>query len=170
MEEPGATVGIEELVQRPLLNVLFATDGSDHALKAARFLAAALVPAQASVRLLTVVSTEVARQPMGSPDRLGDGGRDGWPEGPEDMADRMQQAAERAVSESRAILEDAGQATMTSVRIGYAPDEILAEILEWHPDLVVVGRRGRSRPSSLLLGSVSDFLLRHSSQPVLVVP
>jgi nucleotide-binding universal stress UspA family protein len=147
-----------EVLVHPTLTVVLATDGSEHALKAARFLAGMLSADQAAVRLLTVLSTELGV------------GKEEWADGDGAPLARMQAAAEGAVAESRRILEDAGQTTMTSIRVGYAPDEILAEIDECQPDLVVVGRRGRSRPASVLLGSVSDFLLRRSKYPVLVVP
>jgi nucleotide-binding universal stress UspA family protein len=38
------------------------------------------------------------------------------------------------------------------------------------PDLLVVGRRGQSRLSGLLLGSVSQKLANHAPCPVMVVP
>ena len=39
-----------------------------------------------------------------------------------------------------------------------------------HADLVVVGTRGRSGAERMLLGSVSDHVVRQADRPVLVVP
>ena len=36
-------------------------------------------------------------------------------------------------------------------------------------DLVVVGTHGRSRVGRLVLGSVSDYVVRHASRPILIV-
>ncbi len=38
-----------------------------------------------------------------------------------------------------------------------------------HADLVVVGTRGRSGAERMLLGSVSDYVVRHADCPILVV-
>jgi nucleotide-binding universal stress UspA family protein len=37
-------------------------------------------------------------------------------------------------------------------------------------DLVVVGARGHSGLSGLLLGSVADYISKHSDVPVVIVP
>lgn len=39
----------------------------------------------------------------------------------------------------------------------------------WEADLIVTGRRGRSRLGELILGSVSNYVLHHASCSVLVV-
>jgi nucleotide-binding universal stress UspA family protein len=39
-----------------------------------------------------------------------------------------------------------------------------------HPDVVVVGRRGRGALARMLVGSVSERILRESPVPVLLVP
>lgn len=43
-------------------------------------------------------------------------------------------------------------------------------ILGQHGDLVVVGARGHSGLAGLLLGSVADYVSRHSKVPVVIVP
>jgi nucleotide-binding universal stress UspA family protein len=77
---------------------------------------------------------------------------------------------EKAVGDVRRILEEAGLSVSVHHRLGNPPDEVLAEVDEVVPDLVVVGRRGLGRAASLVLGSVSSSLLRHSQVPVLTVP
>ena len=142
----------------PSMSALVATDGSDHALKAARFVAG-ILPAGAEVRLPVVLSMEL--QPRTYLGELSDA---------EARRARIAEATEEAVAETRRILEAAGHAVSVRRRFGNPPDETLAEVEEWQPDLVVVGRRGLGRASSFLLGSVSSYLLRHSPAPVLVVP
>src|SRR5438067_1121327 len=142
----------------PAMSTLLATDGSDHALKAARFVAR-LLPAGAQIRLLVVLSMEL--QPRTYLGELSDA---------EARRARIEDATEEAVAETRRILEAAGHTVSVRRRFGNPPDETLAEVEEWQPDLVVVGRRGLGRASSFLLGSVSSYLLRHSPAPVLVVP
>jgi nucleotide-binding universal stress UspA family protein len=142
----------------PAMSVLVATDGSGHALKAARFVVG-ILPAGAEVRLLVVLSMEL--QPRTYLGELSDA---------EARRARIEEATEEAVAETRRILEAAGHSVSVHRRFGNPPDETLGEVVEWHPDLVVVGRRGLGRASSILLGSVSSYLLRHSPAPVLVVP
>ena len=56
------------------------------------------------------------------------------------------------------------------VRAGHTAEQILAEIEERKPDLVVLGPQGRSGLEHLLIGSVADKVLRDSSTSILVVP
>lgn len=56
------------------------------------------------------------------------------------------------------------------VRAGHTADQILAEIEERKPDLVVLGPQGRSGLEHLLIGSVADKVLRDSPTSILVVP
>lgn len=60
--------------------------------------------------------------------------------------------------------------TETLHRLGNPSDEILNEIQQWHPDLVVVGTFGTSGFTKMIIGSVSEYLVKHSHVPVLVVP
>jgi len=148
----------QEAALAPAVSALVATDGSDHALKAAQFVAR-ILPRDAVIRLLVVLSMEL--QPWTYLGELSDA---------EARWARIEEATEEAVGETRRILEAAGHAVSVHRRFGNPPDEVLGEVEDWRPDLVVVGRRGLGQAASLLLGSVSSFLLRHSPVPVLVVP
>jgi nucleotide-binding universal stress UspA family protein len=62
-------------------------------------------------------------------------------------------------------------ATVTRrVRAGQTAEQILAEIDERRPDLVILGPQGRSGLEKMLIGSVADKVLRQSPCSILVVP
>ena len=66
-------------------------------------------------------------------------------------------------------------ATRTTARIstqlldGEPGPTLAAEIGSWQPDLVVLSTHGRGPLSRMWLGSVTDYLLRHVSVPLLVL-
>ncbi|MBK7100027.1 MAG: universal stress protein [Sphingobacteriales bacterium] len=41
---------------------------------------------------------------------------------------------------------------------------------DWEADLIVMGTHGRTGLSYLILGSVSEYVIKHSAVPVMVVP
>jgi nucleotide-binding universal stress UspA family protein len=86
--------------------------------------------------------------------------------------DRVDQA--RAERESHLIevvrgARDAGVTAEFLVWDGDPGASIAAAAEAEHADLVVVGTRGRSGAERMLLGSVSDHVVRHAECPVLVV-
>jgi nucleotide-binding universal stress UspA family protein len=58
----------------------------------------------------------------------------------------------------------------TVTRSGQAAPEIVAHAKEISADLIVMGTHGRGRLQHVLLGSVAERVVHHSSCPVLVVP
>jgi nucleotide-binding universal stress UspA family protein len=62
-----------------------------------------------------------------------------------------------------------GMVAEAHLREGRTVDEILDLSEELHAGLIVVGRRGLSPLKSLIMGSVSDGLVRRATRPVLVV-
>ncbi|MDN5204764.1 universal stress protein [Fulvivirgaceae bacterium BMA10] len=48
--------------------------------------------------------------------------------------------------------------------------DILNTAMDWGADMIIVGSRGHSALEKLILGSVSEYLLHHSTIPVMVVP
>lgn len=53
---------------------------------------------------------------------------------------------------------------------GFPKKEIVMIAKDWQADLVVMGTHGRSGLSYLLLGSVSEYVIKHANVPVMVVP
>lgn len=68
----------------------------------------------------------------------------------------------------------AGFASQFGIRTGSGAGEIAEALLDaadtWNADLVVVGRRDMSRLREIVIGSVSDAVVRGAARPVLVVP
>jgi universal stress protein A len=58
----------------------------------------------------------------------------------------------------------------TAVRMGRPAEEIVAAGGKGKANLIVLGTHGRSGLSHLLMGSVSERVVRHSQCPVVVVP
>jgi nucleotide-binding universal stress UspA family protein len=73
------------------------------------------------------------------------------------------------LSAAQARIEDLSIKAGEAVLLGDPAEEILAYLDEHPGALVVIGRRGLSPIKTLLLGSVSDKIVRHASNPVTVV-
>lgn len=51
------------------------------------------------------------------------------------------------------------------------PSEIILKVAEeWGADLIVLGTHGRTGLSHLLMGSVAEKVVRHSTKPLLIIP
>jgi len=57
----------------------------------------------------------------------------------------------------------------THVSVGHAAEQVLRAEEDIHADLIVMGRRGLTRATRWLLGSVSERVLRYAHCPVTVV-
>jgi nucleotide-binding universal stress UspA family protein len=80
---------------------------------------------------------------------------------------------ERLTGEMKRFTGHLPRETRLELRILEAPDvhhEILAQVAAAHADLLVIGSHGRSGFERLLLGSVTEKLLRKASCPAMVVP
>jgi nucleotide-binding universal stress UspA family protein len=66
-------------------------------------------------------------------------------------------------------LRAAGRSAEVSVRVGDAAAEILDEAATWDADVIVLGSRGRTGLSRILLGSVARNVLLSSDKSVLIV-
>lgn len=53
---------------------------------------------------------------------------------------------------------------------GFPKKEIVMIAKDWDADLIVMGTHGRTGLSYLILGSVSEYVIKHTNIPVMVVP
>jgi len=86
----------------------------------------------------------------------------------------LSEIAEAAHKAGVAILADGekkakGVKVETLLRGGHTVEEIIKAGTEGKFDLIVMGARGLSKIKEMLLGSVSDGVIRHACCPVLVV-
>jgi nucleotide-binding universal stress UspA family protein len=142
---------------KPLRSVAIAVDGSDNAREAARFLARFPLPASVGVRVVGVV------EPPPMPRTA-----------PASARAMIQEAVAGVIEERRraldAALDSAAKGFETATRelpLG-GPAETL-ERLSAQVDLIVLGARGLGALKRLLLGSVSERVLRYATCPVLIV-
>ncbi|WP_413164375.1 universal stress protein [Capilliphycus salinus ALCB114379] len=64
---------------------------------------------------------------------------------------------------------EAGVASEYSQPMGKPGHQICEAAKEWNADLIIIGRRGYSGLSELILGSVSNYTLHHAHCSVLIV-
>jgi nucleotide-binding universal stress UspA family protein len=146
-----------------LRGALVALDGSEHARAAAAFLARLPLDPAFAVKLVGVV--EAPRYPATTPAFA---------------SGMVHQAIKDIVQERRAALEQAQSAAAglfkgvvtkidREVYTGHPVDALAAAASKPGVDLVVVGARGLGALKRLVLGSVSESVLRHVDRPVLIV-
>lgn len=82
---------------------------------------------------------------------------------------KAREVAEESLTKMRKRLELKGFAVKVMIETGYPAKVILEVERRVRPSLIVVGSHGRSSISDMLLGSVSDHVIRKSRYPVLVV-
>ena len=58
----------------------------------------------------------------------------------------------------------------TFVEKGKPFEAVLKVAEEWEADLIVLGTHGRTGLSHLLMGSVAEKVVRHSTKPLFIVP
>jgi nucleotide-binding universal stress UspA family protein len=137
--------------------VVTAVDGSDGSIRAARLaarLADSLGVPLALVHVFPLMSNNIAGALGMSASEI------------EEIRDR---SAARTFKDIRAEISDRDIEIEEVALIGDVAEEIIGYLDNASDLLMVMGRRGQSQLGSLLLGSVSDKVLRHTHTPVTVV-
>jgi nucleotide-binding universal stress UspA family protein len=147
---------------RRLARVVIGLDGSGEAAEAARFVAAWPLDATHSVRLIGVV--EPIHFPSTAPDLI----RAEIAAAVGEMKNERRAELTKALEQVAPLFEARGVTVSRETPEGH-PADMIAAAAEGNTDLVVVGARGLGGVKRLLLGSVSENVLRASRCPVLIV-
>jgi len=87
-----------------------------------------------------------------------------------DIDQAAQAAAQKAFDLTHEALgSETGVAFETETSMGDPAEEVIRYTEDNAGTMVVIGRRGLSRMKSLMIGSVSDKVLRHAKTPVVVI-
>jgi nucleotide-binding universal stress UspA family protein len=97
----------------------------------------------------------------------------GYEVGPQYERDALSEKLHKEHADIQALgdeLRDAGlEATALLVR-GSTVETILNEATKLEADMIIVGSHGRGAVQRLLVGSVSEGVLRHAKCPMLIIP
>jgi len=133
-------------------NILVAWDGSEHAERA---LSEAVDVARTQAGRLTLLTVAAPLQvwpgyvpPVSEGDLVG--------------------AAEQILAEGEALVPD-GIPVSGHTAAGHPGTELVRRAAAANHDLIVMGSRGRGAVRSAVLGSVSHFVLNHTTVPVLII-
>ena len=137
--------------------ILVPVDGSNNALRAVDYALELAGATGAKLRLFYVF-------PVSSVEIIGMAGmsRDDIEHAAQDAAQRVFDKLHDEIGETDVSIED-------ETSIGDPAEEIIRCTEDDHDLLVILGRRGLSRIQSLLLGSVSEKVVRHAHSPVMII-
>ena len=136
--------------------ILIAVDSSEFSMQAAKKGLELAHQLDATVALLYVVDTSKA---MGNIDAgiL-----------PEQAMIILKKEVEQTLDELAAMYN--GKSILKFMPEGHPTKDILKTAEIWEADLIVMGTHGRTGLMHLLVGSVAEYVVRHSKIPVMVVP
>ena len=146
----------------PYRRILVPADGSEESLKAVRY---AVEFAKADGASVTVFHVANMRDLIAEETAL-----DQKKRGLEDLTDRLRQSADRVFALCKAAIADhkGGVDIHFVANIGRPGPTILKKAEKDGSDLLIMGSRGRSGLTSILLGSVSRYITTHSGLPVMI--
>jgi nucleotide-binding universal stress UspA family protein len=147
------------------LHILVATDGSEQAREAARFVRKTFAPEV--VGRITLVA--VVRPPSSVLLTMGLGAGVISAEAWQELDAASRRAAEDALAQAHTLLDPLASQVEQQIRPGIPADEIISAARELGVDLIVMGNRGWGEVRSVLLGSVSERVLHLAHCPVLIV-
>jgi nucleotide-binding universal stress UspA family protein len=153
------------MISASIKRILVTTDLSSDAIKAYPYAVAMAYQFGAELTLLSCIDTSVGYSPSGV----------GSLEAPSlYVAEAIEELRKTVANDLQKHILDHFAELATKQEIREAPYEVQNTILSFiqdNPcDLVIMASHGRSGISRALLGSVTEYVLRHCKTPVLVIP
>ncbi|MBX2925969.1 MAG: universal stress protein [Chitinophagaceae bacterium] len=141
----------------PYKKILVAIDNSSCSMKAAKTGFALAHSLKATVGLLYVVdkSREVVNADLGIT--------------PQQSGTVLLNEAEKTIEQYIRLYDGVDKVERFAPE-GMPGQEIINVSQEWPADIIVMGTHGRSAVSKMLTGSVAEYVIRHSTIPVLITP
>lgn len=141
----------------PYKKILVAIDNSSWSMKAAKTGFALAHSLKATVGLLYVVdrSREVVNADLGIT--------------PQQSGTVLLNEAENTIEQYIRLYDGVDKVERFTPE-GIPEKEIINVSQEWPADIIVMGTHGRSAISKMLTGSVAEYVIRHSTIPVLIIP
>ena len=141
------------------MKILVASDGSEHALHAVKYAGQMARLMRTAHNRITLISVHDDAGLRHAKSLLG--GRE--------IADYLRELSEKELKPARELLKAAEVEYDIEIRTGPVSQEIVRCADEGNFDMIVVGSKGRSAMTDLLIGSVAQRVLASSSKPVVVV-
>ncbi len=148
------------------MKILLATDGSEHAVNAAKKCAEIIrVTDETQIKILSVVemTIPVAADPFGASHEFYLRIKDQSKDAAEDSVEKLSKVLENEFPDGNTVK------ISTDVQLGSPKEAIVDEAKSWGADLIVVGSHGYGFWERMLLGSVSDAVIHHAPCSVLIV-
>lgn len=145
--------------------ILFPTDFSDVSMKALPFIFSLKETGTRQVVVLRVISKKKIETFSLGASWVGKSVR----ECQEEAYQELEKDASRKMEMIKSELEGVGLKVKIRVERGNPYARILEMEKEEDVSVIVLGSHGRSNINEMLLGSVSDHVIRHSKKPVLVI-
>ena len=140
--------------------ILYPTDFSDVSKKALNFIKQLKDAGTKEVIVLHVIDEREIEHIAHLPEVIID---------PKEVEKKMKQNAQKQMKEIEDALKSVGLRVQTQIDKGVPFTDILKVEKEENVSVVVLGSHGKSCVSEMLLGSVSEKVIRKSTKPVLVV-
>jgi nucleotide-binding universal stress UspA family protein len=155
---PGSVMIVRQALWETHRNgVLVAVDGSNQSMHAARLAATFLNPANCDINIVSIVKQVVT--PLLAPPFVPYAATS--EENDKVIREAIERAEDYAATAAR-LFRAEGFTTKEDSYVGHPVTDLLKEATNYHADLVTVGSRGLGPVKRVLLGSVSDQLVRHA--------
>lgn len=145
------------------MKILVATDGSEFSLAAARKCCElANIDKDTTIKIVSVIESITPIEPFGTSDEYYILAQKAARGAAEDIVEETQNEMLKKLGDRRITIE-------TEAISGPPKATIIEEAEDWGADLIVVGSQGRGFWGRMLLGSVSNSIVRHAHCSVLLV-